>query len=111
MQRSWNKQRSRAGFSYPMTARTMLNHFRSRLVAPIGPVVESIIVLWSVSDPAELRARARSEAYTTNLILMHAPHHDTVAGHVHNIFRTRQRHGLARPKILRVGRRRQPQVR
>jgi len=23
--------------------------------APVGPVVEAIIVLWSISDPAELR--------------------------------------------------------
>ena len=49
--------------------RTMLHHFRNRLTAeksspgllivsqdaPIGPVVEAIIVLWSVSGPAELR--------------------------------------------------------
>jgi len=49
--------------------RTMINHFRNRLaagksspgllvvsqLAPIGPVVESIIVLWLVSDPSELR--------------------------------------------------------
>ena len=49
--------------------RTMLNHFRNRLMAaksspgllivsqdaPVGPVVEAIIILWSVSDPAELR--------------------------------------------------------
>ena len=53
--------------------RTMLNHFRNRLAdgksspgllivsqdAPIGLVVESIVVLWSVSDPAELRDQAR----------------------------------------------------
>jgi len=53
--------------------RTMLNHFRSRLAdgksspgllvvslnAPIALVVESIVVLWSVSDPAELRDQAR----------------------------------------------------
>jgi hypothetical protein len=52
--------------------RTMLNHFRDRLAvwksspgllvvsqnAPIGPVVESLVVLWSVSDPAELRDQA-----------------------------------------------------
>ena len=52
--------------------RTMLNHFRDRLAvgkaspgllvvsqdAPIGPVVESLMVLWSVSDPAELRDQA-----------------------------------------------------
>lgn len=52
--------------------RTMLNHFRNRLAvgkstpgllvvsqdAPIGSVVESIVVLWSVSDPAELRDQA-----------------------------------------------------
>jgi hypothetical protein len=49
--------------------RTMLNHFRNRLVAgqsssgllivsqgaPIGLVVESIVVLWSVADPVDLR--------------------------------------------------------
>jgi hypothetical protein len=49
--------------------RTMLNHFRDRLAvgksspgvlivsqgAPVGPVVESLVVLWSVVDPAELR--------------------------------------------------------
>ena len=49
--------------------RTMLHQFRERLIAeefcpgllivsqdaPIGPVVEAIIVLWSVCDPAELR--------------------------------------------------------
>ncbi len=49
--------------------RTMLHHFRNRLGdgnsspgllivsqdAPIGQVVEAIIVLWSVSAPAELR--------------------------------------------------------
>jgi hypothetical protein len=49
--------------------RTMLNHFRNRLAArtsspgllivsqgaAIRPVVESIIVLWAVADPAELR--------------------------------------------------------
>jgi Domain of unknown function (DUF5615) len=49
--------------------RTMLHTFRNRLKAgkfshgllivsqgaPIGPVVEAIIVLWSVCDPAELR--------------------------------------------------------
>ena len=49
----------------------MLNHFRKRLApgksspgllvisqsAPIGPV-EAIIVLWTVSDPAELRDSA-----------------------------------------------------
>jgi hypothetical protein len=52
--------------------RTMLNHFRNRLTAgkacpgllivsqaaAIGPVVESIIILWSVADPAELRDQA-----------------------------------------------------
>jgi len=52
--------------------RTMLNHFRNRLAAgksspgllivsqdaPIGVVVEAIIVLWSASDPAELRDQA-----------------------------------------------------
>ena len=52
--------------------RTMLNHFRNRLAAGksspglmivsqdalIGPVVESIIILWAVSDPAELRDQA-----------------------------------------------------
>jgi hypothetical protein len=52
--------------------RTMLNHFRNRIAAgksspgllivsqdaPIGPVIESIIVLWSVSDPIELRDQA-----------------------------------------------------
>ena len=52
--------------------RTMLNHFRDRLAvgksspgllvvsqdAPIGPVVESLVVLWSVSDPSELRDQA-----------------------------------------------------
>jgi Domain of unknown function (DUF5615) len=52
--------------------RTMLNHFRDRLAlgksspgllvvsqdAPIGPVVESLVVFWSVSDPAELRDQA-----------------------------------------------------
>ncbi len=49
--------------------RTMLHAYRNRLKAgksspgllivsqdsPIGPVVEAIIVLWSVSDPVELR--------------------------------------------------------
>jgi hypothetical protein len=49
--------------------RTMINHFRNRLAAgksspgllivsqnaPIRTVAESIIVLWSVSDPADLR--------------------------------------------------------
>jgi Domain of unknown function (DUF5615) len=49
--------------------RTMLHHFRNRLAAgkfspgllvvsqnaQIRPVVEAILVLWSVSDPAELR--------------------------------------------------------
>ena len=52
--------------------RTMLNHFRNRLTegksspgllavaqgAPIGLVVEAIVVLWSVCDPAELRDQA-----------------------------------------------------
>jgi hypothetical protein len=52
--------------------RTTLNHFPNRLAggksspglvvlsqdAPIRPVVESIIVLWPVSDPAELRDQA-----------------------------------------------------
>ena len=52
--------------------RTMLNHFRDRLAvgksspgllvvsqdAPIGPIVESLVVLWSVSDPSELRDQA-----------------------------------------------------
>lgn len=52
--------------------RTMLKHFRNRSTAgmaspgllivsqaaAIGPVVESIIILWSVSDPAELRDQA-----------------------------------------------------
>ena len=52
--------------------RTMLNRFHARLIAgksspgllvvsqesPIGPVVESIAVLWSVSDPGELRDQA-----------------------------------------------------
>jgi hypothetical protein len=52
--------------------RTMLNHFRGRLAAgkwspgllviaqdaPIGPVVESIVILWSVSDAGELRDQA-----------------------------------------------------
>jgi hypothetical protein len=51
---------------------TMLNHFRNRLIegrtspgllivsqkSPIGPVVESIIILWSISDPVELRDQA-----------------------------------------------------
>lgn len=49
--------------------RTMLNHFRKRLEAgkaspgllvasqgaPIGLVVEAIVLLWAVIDPAELR--------------------------------------------------------
>jgi hypothetical protein len=49
----------------------MLNHFRNRLAAgksspgllivsqdaPIGPVVEAIIILWSVADPSELRGQ------------------------------------------------------
>ena len=26
--------------------------------APIGPVVESLVILWSVADPAELRDQA-----------------------------------------------------
>ena len=53
--------------------RTMLNHFRNHLAsgksspgllvvsqdASVGLVVESIVVLWSVSDPAELRDQAR----------------------------------------------------
>jgi hypothetical protein len=52
--------------------RTMLNHFRSHLAkgmtspgllivpqdAPIGSVVESMILLWSVADPIELRDQA-----------------------------------------------------
>ena len=52
--------------------RTMLDHFRSRLIAGmtspgllvvaqdavIGSVVESIIVLWSIGEPAELRDQA-----------------------------------------------------
>lgn len=52
--------------------RTMLNHFRSRLAAgksspgllivsqkaSIRVVVESILVLWSASEPAELRDQA-----------------------------------------------------
>jgi hypothetical protein len=52
--------------------RTMLNHFRNRLTAgkaspgllivsqaaAIGPAVESIIILWSAADPAELRDQA-----------------------------------------------------
>lgn len=52
--------------------RTMLNHFRSRLAAgkhsagllvvsqgaPIGLVVEAIILLWAVADPIELRDQA-----------------------------------------------------
>jgi predicted nuclease of predicted toxin-antitoxin system len=52
--------------------RTMLNHFRNRLTAgksspgllivsqaaAIRPVVESIIILWSAADPAELRDQA-----------------------------------------------------
>ncbi len=52
--------------------RTMLNHFRNRLAAgksspgllvvsqdaPIGRVVEAIVILWSVSDPSELRNQA-----------------------------------------------------
>jgi hypothetical protein len=52
--------------------RTMLNHFRDRLAigksspgllvvsqdASVGPVVESLVVLWSVSDPLELRDQA-----------------------------------------------------
>jgi len=51
---------------------SMVHHFRNRLAAgkpspgllivsqgaPIGPVVESIIVFWSVSDAAELRDQA-----------------------------------------------------
>lgn len=53
--------------------RTMLHHFRNRLAAghhspglvivpkhaPIGLVVESIVYLWSISEPAELRDQAR----------------------------------------------------
>ena len=52
--------------------RTMLKHFRDRLAAGksspgllivsqdtlVGPVVESIILLWSVSSPAELSGQA-----------------------------------------------------
>lgn len=52
--------------------RTMLNHFRDRLAigksspgllvvsqdASVGPVVESLVVLWSVSDPLEWRDQA-----------------------------------------------------
>ncbi len=52
--------------------RTMLNHFRNRIAAgesspgllivsqsaPIGTVVESIIVLWLVADAVELRDQA-----------------------------------------------------
>jgi predicted nuclease of predicted toxin-antitoxin system len=52
--------------------RTMLNHFRKHLVdekpslgllvvsqgTPIGLVVEAIILLWTVTDPTELRDQA-----------------------------------------------------
>ena len=52
--------------------RTMLDHFRSRLIAgiaspgllvvaqdaDIGSVVESIVVFWSIGEPAELRDQA-----------------------------------------------------
>jgi hypothetical protein len=52
--------------------RTMLGHFRHHLMAgksspgllvvsqgaPIGDVVKALLVLWSVSDPAELRDQA-----------------------------------------------------
>lgn len=52
--------------------RTMINHFRNRLAAgksspgllivsqnaPVGTVAESIVVLWLVSEPADLRNQA-----------------------------------------------------
>jgi hypothetical protein len=61
--------------------RTMLNHFRNRLstgksspgllvvsqTAPVGPVVDAIIVLWSVSGPADLR----DQVYHLPLLIRH----------------------------------------
>ena len=62
--------------------RTMLSHFRNRLAAgksspgllvvsqdaPIGPVVEAIIALWSVSEPGELC----DQAYHLPSLIRHA---------------------------------------
>jgi len=69
--RFWPGLRGRTGFWYLMTAGpcsiisgiTYAGKSRPGLLivsqnVPIGPIVESIIVLWSVSDYAELRNQA-----------------------------------------------------